>query len=47
MDREVKPSDIVKHMMISVVTITGSTLAFTGKMIKAAGDYVVKLGTSK
>ena len=47
MDREVKPSDIVKHMMLNVVTITGSTLAFTGKMIKAAGDYVVKLGTSK
>lgn len=47
MDREVRPSDIVKHVMLNIVTITGSTLVFTGKMIKAAGDYAVKLGTSK
>lgn len=47
MDREVKPSDIIKHTMLSILSITGSTLAFTGKMLKAAGDYAVKLGTSK
>jgi hypothetical protein len=44
---EVKPSDIVKHAMMTVLNVTGIVVRFTGKCLLQAGDYAIKLGTSK
>jgi hypothetical protein len=44
---EVKPSDIVKHTMLTVLNCTGIAVAFTGKCLLSVGNYAVKLGTQK
>jgi hypothetical protein len=44
---EVKPSDIAKHAMMTVLNVTGIVVRFTGKCLLQVGEAAIKLSTSK